>query len=131
MFADRAHARSAGREGCVSHVKDYGFCVIYVRGGDRQAVTALVAVTLVAEADEYNTVRSGRMEFEIRRNPDAGLADGFIGWPFRVEAESGEASSVFVEAVSRVLRVAWDRGFDAVAACDFEDELPELGGLPR
>ncbi|MGW3940341.1 hypothetical protein [Streptomyces phaeochromogenes] len=39
--------------------------------------------------------------------------------------------AVLVEAVSRVLKAVWNRGLDAVAACDFEDELPDLGGLPR
>ncbi|MFI1608126.1 hypothetical protein ACH4YN_39505 [Streptomyces griseofuscus] len=111
--------------------KDYGDCQIYLRGGNRPSVTALVAAALGAQADDHYTVWSGRMVFEIRHNPDVGLADDFIGWPFTIEAESDGTSPVLVEAVSRVLRAAWERGFDAVAACDFEDELPDLGGLPR
>ncbi|MFI8186144.1 hypothetical protein ACIF70_37390 [Actinacidiphila glaucinigra] len=113
--------------------KDYGDCQIYVRGGHRESVTALVAATLGASADDHYTIRSGRMVFEIRLNPDDGLAEDFIGWPFTIEAEADDSDPdpVLVEAVSRMLKAIWHRGLDAVAACDFEDELPDLGGLPR
>lgn len=112
-------------------VKDYGCCQVYVRGGNRPSLTELVAAALGAQADDHYTVRAGQMVFEIRHNPDAGLADDFIGWPFIIEAETDEPGPALVEAVSQVLRTAWNRGFGAVAACDFEDELPDLGGLPR
>ncbi|MFF3967933.1 hypothetical protein ACFYZI_41060 [Streptomyces griseorubiginosus] len=111
--------------------KDYGDCQIYLRGGNRESVTALVAATLGASADDHYTIRSGRMVFEIRPNPDDGLAEDFIGWPFTIEAEAENPGPVLVEAVSRVLKAVCNRGLDAVAACDFEDELPDLGGLPR
>lgn len=62
----------------------------------------------VAEDCHY-TVRPGPMEFEIRPNPDVGLADDFIGWPFTIEAETDELRPALVEAVSHVLRAAWDR----------------------
>ncbi|KKD02442.1 hypothetical protein [Streptomyces sp. WM6386] len=111
--------------------KDYGDCQIYLRGGNRESVTALVAAALGASADDHYTIRSGRMVFEIRDNPDDGLAADFIGWPFTIEAEADDPDPVLVEAVARVLTAFWNRGLDAVAACDFEDELPDLGGLPR
>ncbi|MCX4740792.1 hypothetical protein [Streptomyces antibioticus] len=94
-------------------------------------MTALVAATLGACADDHYTIRSGQMVFEIRPNPDDGLAEDFIGWPFTIEAEADHPGPVLVEAVSDVLTAVWNRGLDAVAACDFEDELPDLGGLPR
>ncbi|MEU9918931.1 hypothetical protein [Streptomyces sp. NPDC051001] len=111
--------------------KDYGSCQIYLRGGNREFVTALVAATLGASADDHYTIRSGRIVFEIRHNPDDGLAADFIGWPFTIEAEADDPDPILVAAVSRVLTAVWKRGLDAVAACDFEDELPDLGGLPR
>lgn len=111
--------------------KDYGYCKIYLRGGNRESVTALVAATLGASADDHYTVRSGRTVFEIRNNPDLGLAADFIGWPFAIDAEADGPGPGLVEAVARVLTASWNRGLDAVAACDFEDELPDVGGLPR
>jgi hypothetical protein len=115
----------------VTGAADYSYCRIYLRGGSRPVLTELVAAALGAPADDHYTVRHSGTEFEIRPNPDAGLADDFIGWPFTIEAENDEPGPALVEAVSRVLRAAWARGFDAIAACDFEDELPDLGGIPR
>ncbi|MEY9873273.1 hypothetical protein ABH931_002755 [Streptacidiphilus sp. MAP12-33] len=111
--------------------KDYGSCQIFVRGTGRQFLAELVAVTLGAQADDHYAVRAGRMVFDARLNPDAGLADDFIGWPLTIEAEADEDGLSLVEPVSRVLTAVWGRGYDAVAACDFEDELPDLGGIPR
>ena len=110
---------------------DYRYCRIFLRGGSRPVLTELVAAVLATQPDDHHTVRHGRTEFEIRANPDTGLADDFIGWPFTIEAESTEPGPALVEAVSLVLRAAWTRGLDAVAACDFEDELPDLGGITR
>ncbi|MFI8079769.1 hypothetical protein ACIF6L_03045 [Kitasatospora sp. NPDC086009] len=115
----------------MSTAKDYGSCQTFVRGTGRQFLADLVAMTLGAQADDHYTVRTGGMVFDSRPNPDAGLADDFIGWPLTVEAEAEEDGPSLVEPVSRLLMAAWDRGYDAVAACDFEDELPDSGGLPR
>ncbi|MFD7732211.1 hypothetical protein ACFV6F_17705 [Kitasatospora phosalacinea] len=115
----------------MSTAKDYGNCQIFVRGTDRQFLAELVAVVLGAQADDHYTVRAGGTVFDTRPNPDAGLANDFIGWPLKIDAEADEDGHSLVEPVSRVLTAVWDRGYDAVAACDFEDELPDLGGLPR
>ncbi|MFE9123629.1 hypothetical protein [Streptomyces sp. NPDC007172] len=115
----------------MSTVKDYGSCQIFVRGTGRQLLAELVAVTLGAQADDRYTVRAGQMLFDTRPNPDAGLAGDFIGWPLKIEAEADEHGPSLVKPVSRLLAAAWGCGYDAVAACDFEDELPDSGGLPR
>ncbi|MGV9271428.1 hypothetical protein ACWDRR_43080 [Kitasatospora sp. NPDC003701] len=104
------------------------YCAIFVQGASRRAATELVAAALGVAPDE-DTVQLGDLEFDIRSNPDAGLADDFIGWPLKIDAEGPRPT--IVEAVSRVLAAAWGAGYQAVAACDFEDELPELGGYPR
>ncbi|MEU7018978.1 hypothetical protein [Streptomyces sp. NPDC046385] len=115
----------------MSTAKDYGNCRLFVRGTSQQFLADLIAVTLGAQADDHYTVRAGRMVFDTCPNPDAGLADDFIGWPLTIEAEADEGGPSLVEPVARLLTAAWDRGYDAVAACDFEDELPDSGGLPR
>ncbi|MCD0485438.1 hypothetical protein LO771_24395 [Streptacidiphilus sp. ASG 303] len=111
--------------------KDYASCQIFVRGTGRQFLAELVAVTLGAQVDDHYSVRAGRMVFDTRPNPDAGLADDFIGWPLKIDAEADEDGPSLVEPVSHLLTATWDRGYDAVAACDFESELPDLGGLSR
>jgi uncharacterized protein (DUF2267 family) len=50
----------------------------------------------------------------------------------RVECEAPEgAPADVVEAVTAVLEALWRDRFKAVAACDFEDELPARGGIGR
>ena len=63
----------------------------------------------VERADEHDPVRA-------REWPG-----GFLYFPYRVEAGPKRA-------VERLLPLLWDRGIPAVAACDYEDELPEKGG---
>jgi hypothetical protein len=66
--------------------------------------------------------------FFITRNSNAGLAPDFIGWPVKVDVESDQPTPAIVDHTARVLTAAWARGYQAVAAADFEDELPDQGG---
>ncbi|MEU0851501.1 hypothetical protein ABZ387_26595 [Streptomyces flaveolus] len=56
----------------------------------------------------------------------------FLQWPtvLECEAHAGKRAEV-VQAVAAVLEALWGGGFKAVAACDFEDELPARGGTDR
>jgi hypothetical protein len=56
----------------------------------------------------------------------------FLQWPtvLECEAHTGTPAEV-VQAVTSVLEALWRGGFKAVAACDFEDELPARGGIDR
>ena len=47
--------------------------------------------------------------------------DGFLHFRFRIEVDSRAVTE-------RLLPLLWERGLPAVAACDYEDELPEKGG---
>jgi hypothetical protein len=57
----------------------------------------------------------------------------FILWPALVELDTGEdeVTSVIVELTARLLTALWDDGQPAVAACDYEDQLPWSGGIAR
>jgi hypothetical protein len=57
----------------------------------------------------------------------------FLQWPtvLECEAPSGAPAEEVVQAVAAVLEALWRGGFKAVAACDFEDELPARGGIDR
>ncbi|WP_149553079.1 hypothetical protein [Streptomyces marokkonensis] len=56
----------------------------------------------------------------------------FLQWPtvLECEATAGTPAEV-VQAVAVVLEALWRGGFKALAACDFEDELPARGGIDR
>ncbi|MFB7580374.1 hypothetical protein [Streptomyces hydrogenans] len=57
----------------------------------------------------------------------------FPEWPTVLEGESSlrAAPAEVVEAVATVLRTLWGMGYQALATCDFEDELPDAGGIAR
>ncbi|MEV5816662.1 hypothetical protein [Streptomyces mutabilis] len=57
----------------------------------------------------------------------------FLQWPtvLECEARAGTPAEEVVQAVAAVLEALWRGGFKAVAACDFEDELPARGGIDR
>lgn len=56
----------------------------------------------------------------------------FLQWPTVLECEApAGAPAEVVQAVTTVLEALWRGGFKAVAACDFEDELPARGGIDR
>lgn len=57
----------------------------------------------------------------------------FLEWPAVLECEApAEAEpGAVVAAVTDVLERLWCGGWKAVAACDFEDELPARGGRER
>jgi hypothetical protein len=57
----------------------------------------------------------------------------FLQWPtvLECEAPSGAPAEEVVQAVAAVLEALWRGGFKAVAACDFEHELPARGGIDR
>jgi hypothetical protein len=57
----------------------------------------------------------------------------FLEWPtvLECEAPAGVPPAEVVAAVAAVLETLWRGGFKAVAACDFEDDLPACGGLAR
>ncbi|MER7221529.1 1,4-dihydroxy-6-naphthoate synthase [Streptomyces eurythermus] len=56
----------------------------------------------------------------------------FLEWPTVLECEAhvGTPAEV-VRAVTVVLEALWHGGFKAIAACDFEEELPARGGIGR
>ena len=66
---------------------------------------------------------------DVQRSHDRDAAratefpDGFLYFRHRIEVEAEHRP-----LVARLLRLLWDNGIPAVAACDYEDELPERGG---
>ncbi|SDJ40190.1 hypothetical protein [Nonomuraea jiangxiensis] len=110
----------------------YDYCGLYLRGAGQEAAIELTARATGATRDGC-LLRVGTMEIEVRRN-DHWPQDGadFPTWPIKMEIERGNATSrQVIETVSKILTRAWQAGLDAVAACDYEDELPDHGGYPR
>ncbi|WDG29868.1 hypothetical protein N7925_16705 [Streptomyces sp. CA-278952] len=114
----------------------YSYCKILVANITVDETQRLLS-SLCGGAFERRTLTVGEMEIEVRRNPDA-QADGvqpddFVRWPVQIETEpmTPHGETTAVKTVSRILEALWDAQAQAVAACDFEDELPWMGGIQR
>ncbi|MFI9815733.1 hypothetical protein [Saccharothrix variisporea] len=133
----------------------YDFCRVSVKDLDvARTAEVLSGLGVVLEPQRSDRVRHGAfagIPVEVRQNTDAqgpvadrwhegqSIAqyqdpdDDFILWPVWVElgGDGDEDPGAMVELASAIMRAFWDRGHPAVAACDFEDELPWEGGIAR
>ena len=113
----------------------YAFCSIYVKALDASAITRRLEDALGTESDNDN-IRVEGVEMDARTNPDvdvAAAATDFVRWPVLIEADADDPHDrePMVSVISRVITALWDAGEPAVAACDFEEELPWRGGIQR
>jgi hypothetical protein len=113
------------------------YAKIYV-GGERERVESLLALALNADvAGQGHTLEFGPVAVDVRRNEDydprrfAATYDAFIFAPtyLDVTAEPAVTREAMVEATRRILEALWTSKLIAVAAADFEDELPHRGGV--
>ncbi|NUT52072.1 MAG: hypothetical protein HOV94_32975 [Saccharothrix sp.] len=134
----------------------YEFCRVSIKGIDvDRAAEVLAELGIDLEPPSLPRIRYGDhcgIPLEVRENTDAkgpvadvwraeqsvhtyeSADDDFLLWPVNVEFgrddEEPEPAHM-VELASLIVRGFWDRGHPAVAACDFEDELPWQGGSGR
>ena len=112
----------------------YDYCKIFVRHDEASIVSTRLAALLGAQAQRRSLLLPGFV-LDVRANPDVDHAAGadFVRWPVfvEVEAEVPEDGEAMTRTVSRILVDLWDGEIPAVAACDFEDELPWNGGIQR
>jgi hypothetical protein len=112
--------------------ESYRFCKIFLRAVEPRAAMDLLTVLLGAQFQRRSLTLPDAV-VDVLANPESGKADDFIGWPTLVEIEAkadAERASI-VAIASRIVTAMWDAEIPAVAACDFEDELPWRGGLGR
>jgi hypothetical protein len=65
----------------------YGYCKLYVRSSDRDAVMALLGQAIGAEAVSRYSATAGGLYFDVLKNPDADdlQLDDFLNWPVIVD----------------------------------------------
>jgi hypothetical protein len=102
----------------------FAYASIYVRSTDRHAVTAAIAEAVGASECELLVKASDDRTASVR-------SDDFVLWPTLVEASVDPPKPHLVQDVAHVLAALWEAGLDAVAACDFEEQLPFAGGIRR
>jgi hypothetical protein len=114
------------------------YCTVFIDSAlPRGELLALVAQAVGGGLDG-NVVVSPTVEIAIKRN---GYVDGpppapgseFLAYRHYAEVERTQHVSrdAYVASIGRLLEDLWHRGIPAVAACDFEDELPAYPGRDR
>ncbi|KII00505.1 hypothetical protein LP52_01415 [Streptomonospora alba] len=114
--------------------KDYDYCKIFVKNASFDELQSLM---VDAFGGDFNirTMQFDGYSIDIEKNTtvtEEGSED-FVQWPVFIEffGEDDRPEGVAVEVVTRILNSLWGNGVRAVAACDFEDELPWSGGIAR
>ncbi len=94
--------------------------------------TELISLTAPALFDPQDDLS---LRVEVVKNEDYDsnrcrqFPDGFVYFRYLLDLYVSEAVvEQQAEVVSRLITQLWDWGFPAVAACAFEDRLPERGG---
>jgi len=75
-------------------------------------------------------------EITINKNEDFDISkrqewpDGFLYYRYYMDIDPNKSckQADYINNISMLLTSIWKNGFKAVAACDFEDELPRKGG---
>jgi hypothetical protein len=118
-------------------MSDEPYAKIYV-AADREEVKSLLVTALGADVlGNGYTVTFDSVEVDVRRNDDrddrrfAPTYDGFIYSQTYLDVTGKPDASYegVIKAIARILEVLWDSKWTAVAAADFEDELPHKGGV--
>jgi hypothetical protein len=120
-------------------VNDLG-CKIYLEAGVSQPDLLVLlsdgADAQIARGPSSALLKNETGELELRRNEDGDEAsareypDGFLHFRYVIEfyPRPGARREDQVNYIGRLLDRLWSSGFPAVAACDYEDELPHHGG---
>ena len=108
------------------------YCRIFVRSSNREAIHSLVCTALHGSAVDDHIDADGAQAYvgdNGYRDPEGG--DDFLDWPLCVELDGDEQLEMarLVALTRDVLAGLWAAGVPAVAAADYEDQLPYNGGI--
>ena len=112
----------------------YEFCEVFVKNAEQSELADMLGGVFGQKPERGNLDLEG-IAIDVLPNgrADGTAGDDFVLWPLQIEieAEPEVPGSRVVDVVSRILIAAWDSDRPAVAACDYEDELPWAGGIQR
>lgn len=112
------------------------YCKIYVDCKiNINELVRLVAKSIPGRIDLCSVI-TPECEIEVRNNDDfdnnkrSEFPDGFLYYRFYLDLDQTEGTDrgSYIESISRLLEDLWLLSYRAVAACDFEEELPRKGG---
>jgi hypothetical protein len=115
-------------------------CKLYVEtSATIEDLSGLVGRALCGSVETLGrtkTIRTSGGEIEIRANEDRQPAragdfpDGFLffRYVFEYYAHADTVRADRIKLIASLLDLLWQHGWPAVAACDYEDDLPHKGG---
>lgn len=100
----------------------YRECFLHVDAADRAPVLDALSARLGVAADRRTLVVPG-FELDVVGGDRDG--PGFLGWGTTVEVYASAPGAEVVPFVAGLMEFLRSLGHRVVAACDFEDELPQ------
>lgn len=112
------------------------YCHLYVDANVSEEALATDLAKLLGARAEGESVSTKEGDLSVRRNKefDAEMRkdplDGFLYYHLHVDVEPAMeiGREKAVAFISNLLEHLWSRDYPAVAACDYEDDLPHKGG---
>ena len=117
-------------------LSDYIYCKIFAAKANEGEISEVTLSTLGVQS-QGKSIEVNDLLIEVRRNPDSrgdkNFDEDFLYWPTLVELELQDHSqlAMLTEKVTLLLHSLWGESIPAVAACNFEDQLPWGGGMRR
>ncbi len=106
------------------------YCKIYVDSSCSKIELVDQISNMVQGEVSLRSIESKTMEIDVLANDDfnkdkASQKDGFVYYPYylEIDAVEGADSSAYIEAISNMLKELQSSCTNAIASCDFEDEL--------
>lgn len=112
------------------------FCKIFIDTDiGREEVVSFVSESLDGILERWS-VSNTYCNLDLLKNDDFNETkrtqrpDGFLFSRYYLEIEPNEEveSSPYISCISELLTKLWTGGYQAIAACDFEEVLPRKGG---
>jgi hypothetical protein len=115
------------------------YCKIFVDLTQEYKETEnIVALLSQGQKAPFGTIHTIFAQIDIRRNDDYKTPielrsgdpnDSFLYWKFFLDVEPNDETerTPYISGISNLLQAFWRKGINAIAACDFEDELPAKG----
>jgi hypothetical protein len=112
------------------------YCKVFLDCDINQERLIQLMATLIDGRIESKTVSNDHCEIDIKKNEDFheiqrhDYPDGFLYYLYYLDIEPCEevTFSSYLDIITNLLEQLWSKGYQAVAACDFEEELPRKGG---
>jgi hypothetical protein len=112
------------------------YCKIYVESDLDKAELLQLLARLANGSVHLRTVAAPECEIDVVTNEDFSEArnaqgpDQFLFYPYYLDMEPTPTTTRahFIGCVGELLEGLWRSGCKAVAACDFESDLPRRGG---